>query len=89
MASPSPIRLIRDAAFMSMQEMGDALELTRQRVHQLESGGAIPAWVAIRLTSKFPAECEALGLTLEAIVRHRRTTTGRTVKPRRAAGGVE
>lgn len=71
------IQAIRDELGMNGQEFADALGISRQRVHQLErlhNQYGIPIRVADQILSKWPKECEKLGLDFETLVRGERET---------------
>ena len=76
----SPLLRIRTAAGMSRAKMGLALRVSRARVHAVETRDTISAPMAFRLLERFPRECEALRLTLEHILMHRRMAPKRRAR---------
>lgn len=44
----SILRELRDDAGMTLQDIGDAAGLSRQRVHQLEAGTHRPSWAEVQ-----------------------------------------
>lgn len=69
------LQAIREELGMSGEAFGDALGITRQRVHQLErlhNQYGIPIRLADRILAKWPKECAKLGLDFELLVRGRK-----------------
>lgn len=82
---PSPIRALREAAGMTQEALARALQITRQRVAQIERADPVPASLGLRLLALLPSEASALGITLDSMLRHRRTT--RSGRVRRSGRG--
>ncbi len=71
----SRVRQLREARGLSQSAMGEAVRLTRQSIHAIESGRAVPAVdVALRLAA-------ALDSTVEALFGHASTESQLTTEP--------
>lgn len=55
----STLARLREAAGLTLQDLGDAAGLSRQRVHQLETGDVKPTWAVVQ------ALAVALGVSTE------------------------
>lgn len=70
---------------MTQEALARALQITRQRIAQIERADPVPASLGLRLMALLPGEAAALGITLESLLRHRRTT--RSGRVRRSGRG--
>lgn len=64
-----PLRRLREHCGLTVQEMAQSLGISRQFVYQLEAGSQhMGLATARKILHRYPAECEVLGIVLEALV---------------------